>query len=178
MMSFYLKRYGIIFLVLFLGIHFWVKFQNPPHQNSTPIQKVGESVLDFQGKTIDGQVFDLKSVATKNKILVINFWETLCGPCRQELPDLERIYSKFRQDGFEIIGVFQNSPSMDVQKMVQKNSLTYPMVFDQTKSITRQFKIVGVPTTFVVDSNLKILRRHEGIDFGLEQFIEKELKGL
>lgn len=52
------------------------------------------------------------------------------------------------------------------------------MVFDETKSIAKQFKIIGVPTTFVVDSNLKILRSHEGIDLGLESFVEDQLKEL
>lgn len=172
------KKYGIIFLVLFFLIHFWVKAQTHPSNQNVPTKKTGEIAPGFQGQTLEGQLFDLKQEASKNKILVINFWETWCGPCQEELPYLQRIHSRFNNQGFTIIGVYQTSPEKDVRSMIQKNSLTFPMVFDESASIAKQFKIIGVPTTFVVDSNLKILRSHEGIDLGLESFVEDQLKEL
>jgi peroxiredoxin len=174
----HLKKYGIIFLVLFFIIHFWVKFQTHPSNTNIQAKKTGDVAPGFQGQTLEGQPFDLKETASKNKILVINFWETWCGPCKQELPYLQRIHSRFNQQGFSIIGVYQSSPEQEVQSMIQENSLTFPMVFDETRSISSQFKIIGVPTTFVVDANLKILRSHEGIDLGLESFVEEQLKEL
>lgn len=173
-----LKSYAVIFLALFLVIHFWVKIQTHPSNNHSPIKKTGEIAPGFQGQTLEGKSFDLKQEASKNKILVINFWETWCGPCQQELPYLQNIHTKFNNQNFTIIGVYQTSPEKDVRSMIEKNSLTFPMVFDETKSIAKQFKIIGVPTTFVVDSNLKILRSHEGIDLGLESFVEDQLKEL
>jgi peroxiredoxin len=176
--SSHLKKYGIIFLALFFIIHFWVKIQTHPTSSNTPVKKIGDIVSGFQGQTLEGQPFDLKEEASKNKILVINFWETWCGPCKQELPYLQRIHSRFNNQGFAIIGVYQSSPEKNVRSMIQENALTFTMVFDETTSIAKQFKIVGVPTTFVVDSNLKILRSHEGIDLGLESFVEDQLKRL
>lgn len=146
-----------------------------PLHACTAIEKTkNETVL--VGKDLDEKKFNLREVVKNNKITIVNFWETWCEPCKLELPDLEKLYEKNKDKQVMLIGVHQFSPLPKVKVMVKDFKLTFPIVQDDTKNISKEFAVVGTPTTVVLDSNFKILRRVEGVDIGLVDFVAAQLK--
>jgi thiol-disulfide isomerase/thioredoxin len=169
--------YTVFFVTVFLAFHFYIKYQTQPVERQFQGAKKGEEVESFQGTTIDEQKIDLAAAAKEHKVLILNFWETWCGPCRVEMPDLQKMYLEYKDQGLGIIAVYESSHIDDVKKMIDENSLTFQIMHDPTRAISKKFKVQYLPTTVVVDQNLKVLRSYEGIDAGLHAFIGKQLKG-
>ena len=87
------------------------------------------------------------------------------------------MYAEYKDQGLGIIAIYESSHIDDVKKMIEENSLTFQIMHDPTRLISKKFKVQYLPTTVVVDQNLKVLRSYEGIDAGLSAFIGKQLKG-
>lgn len=87
---------------------------------------------------------------------MINAWEPWCGPCVNEMPDIERLYKAYKNKGFEVVGVCSQQYAADARGIVSSNGITYPVVFDGDPN----FGILDsgyVPTTVFVDGNGHIL---------------------
>lgn len=169
------KAVVVGFVIVFLILHFYLQYMTRPNETLKGFDQ-GQQIGSFVGTTIGNEKIDLSSIASEHKLTVINFWETWCGPCRTELPYLQKIYTTHKNSGLEIVGVYTASPTDTVKEMINKNALTFLIVYDSNKSISTQFSISAVPTTIVVDEKLKVLRSHQGIDLGLENFISSYLK--
>ena len=104
----------------------------------------------FKTKDRDGNEYD-ESIFASNKITMINFWEPWCGPCCNEIPDLETLYETYKGQGFQILGVYsETTMESDVDDIQKSKNVSYPFLhyaeeFDQ-------FQTGYVPTTIFVDS--------------------------
>jgi peroxiredoxin len=105
---------------------------------------------DFTLKNLDGQEVSLRQF--KGKYLLINFWATWCGPCKIEMPSLEKLYRQFKSDNFDMIGI-SNDMFGDrvVAPYVKAQNITFPMLLDQRMIVSRQYGIVSLPTTILID---------------------------
>lgn len=97
--------------------------------------------------------------AYKGKTVFLNFWATWCGPCKQELPDIQKIYEKYggNAENLVVLGI-ANPDGQDVSKaeitaFLEENGCTYPTVFDETGEMFSVYGISAFPTTFMIDSN-------------------------
>ncbi len=108
------------------------------------------TIQDMDGNSIDESVFSL------HKLTMINFWEPWCGPCINEMPDLQKLYKDYEQQGFYIIGVYSSTDMKDDVKNIIKNAgITYPIAtYD---SAFDRFHTGVVPTTIFVDEHGWIL---------------------
>ena len=115
----------------------------------TPAPFAGRPAPNFTLKTTDGKTIDLAGL--RGRPVVINFWATWCGPCRTEMPDLQAFYDDHRPQGLELIGVnIQESPE-DVTQYRQMHGISFPPVLDSDGSVTREYLVRGVPSTFFID---------------------------
>jgi thiol-disulfide isomerase/thioredoxin len=111
-------------------------------------------------KTIDGKTLDSNDF--KGKVVLVNFWATWCPPCRDEIPDLITLQAKYK-DHLLIIGVSSDEGPVEmVSKFVADHRMNYPIVME-TPELSKMFPgIYALPTTFTVDSNMKMVQKHVG----------------
>jgi cytochrome c biogenesis protein CcmG, thiol:disulfide interchange protein DsbE len=107
---------------------------------------------DFTVTTFDGETIRLSDL--RGQVVVINFWASWCGPCREEAPALERVWQRYREQGVVILGVTYADNERDSRAFIDEFGMTYPNAPDIGTFISKeQYHIVGVPESFVIDQN-------------------------
>ncbi|MFQ5451095.1 MAG: TlpA disulfide reductase family protein [Nitrospinaceae bacterium] len=118
---------------------------------------------NFTLKSLDGQ--DVSLDQYRGKFLLINFWATWCGPCKIEMPSLEALYKRFKSDKFEMIAISNDMFGESVVKpYVEANHLTFRILLDQQLTVSYQFGVVSLPTTFLIDPQGKIIGTRQGAE--------------
>jgi peroxiredoxin len=111
--------------------------------------KEGTAIVDFELQQLGGGTRSLGSF--KGKVVFLNFWATWCGPCRQEMPSMERLYKRLKGKGLEIVAVNLQEDAKAVQKFVDEHKLTFPVLLDQSGRVGATYGARSIPTTYVVD---------------------------
>src|SRR5437764_8181258 len=98
----------------------------PPPSAST---NVGDVMPAYTAKTLDGAAYDLGS--EKGSVVLVNVWATWCGPCRFEIPELQKMHDEFGKRGFKVVGVsVDEGDAKDVRQFAAEQKMTYPIVVD------------------------------------------------
>jgi peroxiredoxin len=117
---------------------------------------------DFALKDADGKTVRLADY--KGKVVLLDFWATWCGPCKIEIPWLKEFQRKFRDRGFEIIGVSMDDEGWPVVKpFVAELGINYRIVIGDDTTAQRYGGVDALPTTFVIDRDGKIAAVHVGL---------------
>jgi len=123
--------------------------------------RIGYLAPNFRLTNLHGEEISMASL--EGKVVLVNFWATWCGPCRDEMPSMETLYHDFKDKGFEILAI---SSDMDgapaVQLFVQKLGLSYPILLDTDFRVDDKYLIQSVPTSILVDRNGVITHRVVG----------------
>jgi len=114
-----------------------------------PVATVGKPAPDFDTLDLDGKVWSLSKL--KGKVVFINFWATWCSPCREEMPSMQRLYTKLPKDKFEMIALFNNDKKPAVRNFVSQLGLTFPILSDEHNFAGTKYGLTGLPETFIVD---------------------------
>lgn len=120
----------------------------------------GSVAPNFTLATYAGGTLDLRQTAAKNKLTLVNFWATWCADCRAEMPDLEDAYRKYKDNGFAIVGVNIGEDAATVKGYVQPGDellYTFPVALDQDRAITRLYQLAATPSSFLLDSDGKLV---------------------
>lgn len=104
--------------------------------------------IDFTLADVTGQKWNLR--ALRGKVVLVNFWETWCPPCRREIPDLAELYNRFKPKGLVILAVTDEDVAV-VKPFIEKHQLDYPVLLDPGKKVQALFRINGFPDSFVYD---------------------------
>jgi thiol-disulfide isomerase/thioredoxin len=117
-------------------------------------------MVDFVLPLLNG--INLNTTDLRGKVVFLNFWATWCGPCRAEMPSMETLYRRFKEQGLEILAVnLQESPK-GVSAFMDQLGLTFPAALDQRGSIGAAYGVMAIPTTYIVDRNGGIIARVTG----------------
>ena len=126
---------------------------------------VGSEAPDFRAKVLGSKQY--KSMADyKGKVLILNVWATWCGPCKDELPSLERLYTQYGPKGLKLVAVsIDDYVSEDsIRKFADTYGITFEVLHDSTHAIERIYQATGYPETFVIGPEGTIRKKWIGPD--------------
>jgi peroxiredoxin len=109
---------------------------------------------DFTLVDLRGRQWSLK--ALKGKVVLLNFWATWCPPCRKEMPDLEALGKQFEAQGLVVLSITDDDPEK-VKFYIQKQNITYPVLLDAGSTLNKQFRVHGIPKSFLYDRDGKLV---------------------
>jgi thiol-disulfide isomerase/thioredoxin len=114
----------------------------------------------------------------KGKVVMVNFWASWCGPCRQEMPILEKIYKDYKDAGFVLLGVNVDAEISDRDKFLSETTVTFPILDDSANVATEEFGVEAMPSTYFVDKNGNLAHLHKGYKPGEEADYIAQIKKL
>jgi thiol-disulfide isomerase/thioredoxin len=121
----------------------------------------GDPMPPYSAKMLDGRPFDL--AAEKGNVVLLNVWATWCGPCRFEIPELQKLHDRYGKRGFKVVGVsVDEGDPAEVKQFVAEQKMNYPVVLDPDGRIANLLQTMVLPTTVLVDRNGKIIWRQVG----------------
>jgi thiol-disulfide isomerase/thioredoxin len=116
---------------------------------------------DFNLTGLDGKPVTL--AGAKGKVILLNFWATWCGPCRAEIPDLIELQNKYK-DRLQILSLVVDDDDQDaIKKFVIKSNINYPVAIATDEIRIQYGGIAALPTSFVLDSEGRVVQKHEGL---------------
>ena len=136
----------------------------------------GQVAPDFALKSTTGE--NLRLSEYRGDVVMINFWATWCGPCRQEMPLLDELYARYHRVGFNLLGVNIDDDTTRALRMVEELDLHFPVVFDTRKEVSRLYNIEAMPATILVDREGKIRHVHHGYKPGYEDKYLDQIRAL
>jgi len=112
-------------------------------------QKADFTLTDLQGKT-----WHLRDL--QGKVVLVNFWATWCPPCRKEMPDLQALYDKYKDQGFVVLAISDEEQAKVAPFIAEKN-ISYPVMLDPGRKVNELFQVEGIPKSFVYDREGKLV---------------------
>ena len=131
----------------------------------------------FTLKTTDGDVLSLAQVLTQKKAVLVNFWATWCSYCVEEMPDLVKLQAKNEARGFTVIAVNSGESAGQAGGWAKKHGLNFPVVLDEDMSVSQHYGLVGIPTSFLITSDGKVVDQYSGFTPKLVLDVERTLSG-
>ncbi len=136
----------------------------------------GKEAPDFALKSSTGD--NLRLSEYRGDVVMVNFWATWCGPCRQEMPLLEELFSRYERVGFTLLGVNIDDDPRRAMAMAEELGVTFPVVFDNTKEVSRLYDVNAMPVTVLVDKEGQVRHVHHGYKPGYEEKYLNEVRAL
>ena len=112
------------------------------------------------------------------EVVIVNFWATWCGPCRQEMPLLDALYGKYKQAGLVLLSVNIDENVEPAIEMAQTLKVSYPVLFDSRKEVSRAYDVGAMPVTVLVDRAGVVRYVSEGYKPGYEKRYTDKLREL
>jgi len=131
---------------------------------------------DFTLRTLDGQ--KLRLGEQRGRVVLVNFWATWCGPCRQEMPHLNKLYEKYKSSGFVLLGVNVDDDTRQAAGVADKLGVKFPVLPDADKRVSRQYDLSAMPSTVLIDRDGKVRYLHRGYQSGYEDTYDKQIREL
>ena len=130
---------------------------------------------DFNLRDTRGKYHKLSSY--RDKVIILNFWDTWCPPCKAEIPDFVELQKRYKDKGLQIIGIALARQGLDaVKSFMKKYKINYPILLADAKVIQDYGGLQGIPTTFLIDRKGQIFRKYVG--YRPREVWERDIKTL
>jgi len=110
--------------------------------------------VDFTLADLQGKSWTLSEL--RGKVVIVNFWATWCPPCRKEMPDLDALYARFKDQGLVVLAISDEDPGK-VRPFIAERRIAYPILLDPGRKVNDLFQVEGIPKTFVYDRDGKMV---------------------
>jgi thiol-disulfide isomerase/thioredoxin len=120
----------------------------------------GVPVAAFDLKALDGGT--IRSNELAGKVVLLNFWATWCGPCKEEMPSLARLQSQFDSTRFQVVTVTTDMHPRGIKQFLDHLGIHLPVLFDETEDVSRSFMVRGLPTTVLIAQDGRAVGRAVG----------------
>jgi thiol-disulfide isomerase/thioredoxin len=145
---------------------------------SVPVMAAGatSAAPDFQLSSRAGTPVSLAQF--KGQVVMLNFWASWCGPCRQEMPILENISKKYKPLGFTMLGVNVEPDSKAAEGFLKDTPVSFPIAFDTDSKVSKLYDVAGMPSTVIVDRKGNVRFLHRGYKPGDENEYLDQIRAL
>lgn len=135
--------------------------QNSSQPQTTAGAEKGQLAPDFSLMDMQGQKVSLADF--KGKVVILNFWATWCSPCREEMPSMEMLYRKYKDQGLVILAVnVEKDAAKIVKNFLQRTPYTFPILLDDKAEVQSLYKVFRFPETFVIDRSGNVVETVTG----------------
>lgn len=130
----------------------------------------------FSLESRDGETVTLTDL--EGNVVMINFWATWCGPCREEMPHLEALHQRYSSLGFTLLGVNVEDNRAGADKFLKQTPVSFPILFDPENELSELYDVVAMPSTVLVgrDGTLRFI--HHGYKAGYENEYQAQIRAL
>ncbi len=136
----------------------------------------GQAAPDFALKSSTGE--NLRLSEYRGDVVMINFWATWCGPCRQEMPLLDELFTRYQRVGFSLLGVNIDDDSRRAMQMAEDLGINFPVLFDTRKEVSKLYEVEAMPVTVLVDREGNVRHVHHGYKPGYEDKYLDQIRSL
>jgi len=117
---------------------------------SLDVARIGKPAPGFTLNDINGKKVSLSDY--KGNVILLNFWATFCGPCKEEMPSLNNLYAALKKDGLIVLAVSIDDSEKPVQSFIRAKAITFPVLIDKDQQVYfEQYGVLGLPTSFIID---------------------------
>jgi thiol-disulfide isomerase/thioredoxin len=131
---------------------------------------------DFALKTDSGS--NLRLSELRGDVVMINFWASWCGPCREEMPLLDEIHQRYKPLGFTVLGVNVEEDSRAAKALLEQIPVSFPILFDNDSTVSKLYDVRAMPSTILVDRDGNMRYLHRGYKPGYEQQYTQQVRAL
>ncbi len=131
---------------------------------------------DFTLRGADGR--NLRLQEQRGQVVLVNFWASWCGPCRQEMPQLNRLYEKYRGAGFVMLGVNIDDDARVGASTAARWGVKFPVLLDSEKTVSKLYDLGSMPATVLIDRDGRVRFLHRGYREGAEDTYERQIREL
>lgn len=131
---------------------------------------------DFTLKSSKGA--NIKLSELRGQVVMVNFWASWCGPCRQEMPLLDDLYKKYKDYGFELLGINVDENRDAAEKLLKQLPVSFSVLFDPASSVVELYDVDAMPSTVLIDRDGNMRFLHRGYKPGYEKEYDAQVKEL
>ncbi|ACR12150.1 TlpA disulfide reductase family protein [Teredinibacter turnerae] len=139
-------------------------------------KSAGGAAKDFTLKANNGKNVRLSDL--RGQVVMLNFWASWCGPCRQEMPLLDALYKKYSPAGFTLLGVNVEADPKEADALLKELPVSFPVLYDTTSKVSEAYKVDAMPSSVLIDCDGKVSYIHKGYKPGDEKEYKKRVKEL
>jgi thiol-disulfide isomerase/thioredoxin len=145
---------------------------------ATPVLAVAPAgpAPKFELQSMAGKAVNLEQF--KGQVVMINFWASWCGPCRTEMPILEKLHAKYKPMGFTMVGInVEPDPKLAVD-WLKSTPVSFPILLDTKSEVSKLYQVAGMPSTVIVDRKGNLRWLHRGYKAGDENEYLNQIRAL
>jgi peroxiredoxin len=153
----------LILAALVVALAGWpaLSLADGPAAKGTPTAKQIEPAPDFTLPRLDGT--ELHLADTRGQVVLVNFWATWCPPCRGEMPGLEALWQRYREQGLAVVGVSEDTGRLAwIERNVAELGVTFPVLLDREGQVGRRYRVTGLPASVLIGRDGTIAARIVG----------------
>lgn len=135
-----------------------------------------EQAPDFTLKSVEGTNVRLEEL--RGEVVLINFWASWCGPCRQEMPILQKIHQRYEPLGFKLIGINVDEQQDKALRLIERLNVDFTLLLDSDQSVSESYDVNAMPYTVLLDRDGTARFVHRGYKPGDEQQYVNRLRQL
>ena len=135
-----------------------------------------DAAPDFSLKSQFGKTVSLSDY--QGKVVYLDFWASWCGPCRHTLPWMQKLQSKFKSQGLEVVAVNLDVHQADAEKLFSEINPSFTILFDPTGEAAKKYQLPSMPSSFLLDKKGRIVIAHSGFREGDDAILESDIETL